>query len=184
MTDTSSPDAAAMADAAAPADTAARADTAAMRGADSTPDTSATRAADTTANSGVRESNTTPQTAAVRATAALPDATTSSRGTAPFVPGVVSADAVAAAAGAPAPARVAGSGATWPPATLAHPAAPERRAHSPCIGTCRMDDDNRYCAGCLRSIDEIAAWSTATEETRWSILHSVQQRRAARDDAA
>jgi predicted Fe-S protein YdhL (DUF1289 family) len=54
----------------------------------------------------------------------------------------------------------------------------ERRAHSPCIGICRMDDDNRYCSGCLRTIDEIAAWSTATEEVRWTVLHAVQERRA------
>lgn len=66
----------------------------------------------------------------------------------------------------------------WPPVSLAPRAGVERRAHSPCIGICRMDDDNRYCAGCLRTIDEIAAWSTATEETRWTILHAVQERRA------
>jgi predicted Fe-S protein YdhL (DUF1289 family) len=58
----------------------------------------------------------------------------------------------------------------------------ERRAHSPCIGTCRMDDNNRYCSGCLRTIDEIAAWSTATEETRWSILRAVEERRAADEE--
>ena len=69
----------------------------------------------------------------------------------------------------------------WPPASLAPPRV-ERRAHSPCIGICRMDDDNRYCAGCLRTIDEIAAWSTATEETRWQVLRAVEERRAAARD--
>jgi predicted Fe-S protein YdhL (DUF1289 family) len=44
-----------------------------------------------------------------------------------------------------------------------------------------MDAANVYCAGCLRTIDEIAAWSTATEEMRWSILQAVEERRAARD---
>lgn len=57
----------------------------------------------------------------------------------------------------------------------------ERRAHSPCVGYCRMDAANVYCAGCLRTIDEIAAWSTAVEETRWAILRAVEERRAARD---
>ena len=57
----------------------------------------------------------------------------------------------------------------------------ERRAHSPCVGYCRMDAANLYCDGCLRTIDEIAAWSTATEETRWTILHAVEERRTARD---
>lgn len=70
------------------------------------------------------------------------------------------------------------------PANPAPPPAVERRAHSPCIGICRMDGDNRYCAGCLRTIDEIAAWSTATEEMRWSILHLVEERRAASDPGA
>ena len=72
----------------------------------------------------------------------------------------------------------------WPPASLASRQSVERRAHSPCIGICRMDDDNRYCSGCLRTIDEIAAWSTATEETRWTILHAVQERRAQFADRA
>jgi len=70
------------------------------------------------------------------------------------------------------------------PANPVPPPTVERRAHSPCIGICRMDGDNRYCAGCLRTIDEIAAWSTATEETRWSILRLVEERRAASDPGA
>ena len=65
-----------------------------------------------------------------------------------------------------------------PPGTAPRPGF-ERRAHSPCMGICRMDGDNRYCAGCLRTIDEIAAWSTANEPMRWEILRAVEQRRAA-----
>lgn len=53
------------------------------------------------------------------------------------------------------------------------------RAPSPCIGICRMDDAGVYCSGCLRTLDEVAAWSTATEETRHEILSSVAARRAA-----
>lgn len=30
---------------------------------------------------------------------------------------------------------------------------------SPCISVCRMDAEGRYCEGCLRTIDEIRAWS-------------------------
>lgn len=44
-----------------------------------------------------------------------------------------------------------------------------------------MDAANVYCDGCLRTIDEIAAWSTAVEETRWAILRAVEERRGARD---
>jgi predicted Fe-S protein YdhL (DUF1289 family) len=30
---------------------------------------------------------------------------------------------------------------------------------SPCVAICRMDDATGLCEGCLRSLDEIAAWS-------------------------
>jgi predicted Fe-S protein YdhL (DUF1289 family) len=58
------------------------------------------------------------------------------------------------------------------------------RAHSPCIGICRMDAAGHYCKGCLRSLDEIAAWSTATEESRHAVLRLVAQRRAAAKTAS
>lgn len=58
----------------------------------------------------------------------------------------------------------------------------ERRAHSPCIGVCRMDAAGELCTGCLRTLDEIAEWSTATEQRRWTILHAVDARRAAQGE--
>jgi predicted Fe-S protein YdhL (DUF1289 family) len=58
-----------------------------------------------------------------------------------------------------------------------NPAATPRRAPSPCIGICRMDAAGDYCTGCLRTLDEIAAWSTATEEARFAVLRLVAQRR-------
>lgn len=69
------------------------------------------------------------------------------------------------------------------PAPARGPLPIERRAYSPCVGYCRMDAAGVYCDGCLRTIDEIAAWSTATEETRWTILRAGDDRRAARDKA-
>lgn len=58
--------------------------------------------------------------------------------------------------------------------------APEpRRAHSPCMGICRMDAAGHLCTGCLRTLDEIAAWSTSTEEARFAVLRLVAERRAA-----
>jgi predicted Fe-S protein YdhL (DUF1289 family) len=42
-----------------------------------------------------------------------------------------------------------------------------------------MDATGTYCNGCLRTLDEIATWSTATEEQRYAILHDVAQRRVA-----
>jgi len=59
------------------------------------------------------------------------------------------------------------------------PQAAARRAHSPCMGVCRMDVDGKLCVGCLRTLDEVASWSTATEETRFAILKNVAERRAA-----
>ena len=79
--------------------------------------------------------------------------------------------ATSAAGTAPAPAAVPGGS----------PQAAPRRAHSPCMGVCRMDVDGKLCIGCLRTLDEVASWSTATEETRFAILKNVAERRAAID---
>ena len=35
-----------------------------------------------------------------------------------------------------------------------------RASPSPCIDVCRMDARSGWCEGCLRTLDEIAAWST------------------------
>lgn len=48
---------------------------------------------------------------------------------------------------------------------------------SPCINVCKMDADTGLCAGCFRTLDEIAAWSSAGDETRLDILDKVAQRR-------
>ncbi len=42
-----------------------------------------------------------------------------------------------------------------------------------------MDAAGHFCTGCLRTLDEIAAWSTATEETRHAVLRVVAERRVA-----
>ena len=49
---------------------------------------------------------------------------------------------------------------------------------SPCAGTCRLDGCGRLCEGCLRTIDEIAAWSQASEAQKLAILARVARRRA------
>jgi uncharacterized protein len=44
---------------------------------------------------------------------------------------------------------------------------------SPCVNICRMDDATGWCEGCLRTIDEISAWSTYDDTTRraiWDLL--------------
>jgi len=49
---------------------------------------------------------------------------------------------------------------------------------SPCIGVCAMDAASGFCLGCLRTIDEIAAWSRASEATRRAINAALPPRRA------
>lgn len=46
---------------------------------------------------------------------------------------------------------------------------------SPCIGICRMRDDD-VCEGCLRTLDEIAEWSVASDERRSAILRRIAAR--------
>ncbi|MFL9840619.1 DUF1289 domain-containing protein [Sphingomonas sp. ST-64] len=40
---------------------------------------------------------------------------------------------------------------------------------SPCINVCRIGADD-VCEGCRRTLDEIAEWSTASDERRRAIL--------------
>ena len=49
-------------------------------------------------------------------------------------------------------------------------------APSPCVNVCRMNADRAWCEGCLRSIDEIRQWSTASEETKRSIWKTLLER--------
>ena len=50
---------------------------------------------------------------------------------------------------------------------------------SPCINVCRMDAESGLCVGCLRSLDEIAAWSGYDDAAKVRILDAVARRRAA-----
>jgi predicted Fe-S protein YdhL (DUF1289 family) len=46
---------------------------------------------------------------------------------------------------------------------------------SPCIDVCRLDAQG-LCVGCLRTLDEIAEWSRASEARRREILRALAQR--------
>ncbi len=48
---------------------------------------------------------------------------------------------------------------------------------SPCIGVCRMDEASGLCAGCLRTLDEIARWSALGEADQRAIWRELAQRR-------
>jgi predicted Fe-S protein YdhL (DUF1289 family) len=41
---------------------------------------------------------------------------------------------------------------------------------SPCIKVCVIHPDARLCTGCLRSIDEITAWSRMSPEARRAVM--------------
>lgn len=54
---------------------------------------------------------------------------------------------------------------------------------SPCIGVCRMDPASGWCEGCLRTIDEIAAWASMSEPDKrrvWKLLGPRRTQRAER----
>ena len=55
----------------------------------------------------------------------------------------------------------------------------ERSPASPCLGICLMDPRTRTCRGCLRTIEEIAGWYTASNAEKRAILERLEQRRAA-----
>ncbi|WP_373475905.1 DUF1289 domain-containing protein [Sphingorhabdus sp.] len=49
---------------------------------------------------------------------------------------------------------------------------------SPCIDICNVDVTGQYCIGCGRSLDEIAAWPTASCEEKLQILAKLPDRKA------
>lgn len=48
---------------------------------------------------------------------------------------------------------------------------------SPCVNVCQMDAPTGWCAGCLRTIDEIAGWSRLPEATKVAVLAELPARR-------
>lgn len=50
---------------------------------------------------------------------------------------------------------------------------------SPCVSICRMDAASGWCEGCLRTIDEIAAWSALDDQRKRAVWKLLPQRREA-----
>lgn len=48
---------------------------------------------------------------------------------------------------------------------------------SPCLGICIVDPATRQCRGCLRTVDEIAAWYEATPAEKRALLETLAARR-------
>jgi uncharacterized protein len=49
---------------------------------------------------------------------------------------------------------------------------------SPCIDVCRMNPGTGLCEGCLRTLDEIAAWSTLSAGEKRAVLEQLPSRKA------
>ena len=48
-----------------------------------------------------------------------------------------------------------------------------QRVPSPCISICRMNDATGLCEGCLRTLDEIAAWSVLDDDARRAVWDAI-----------
>jgi predicted Fe-S protein YdhL (DUF1289 family) len=48
---------------------------------------------------------------------------------------------------------------------------------SPCNSVCTVDQVSGYCAGCYRTLDEIAGWSDLSVEARRTLLAELDERR-------
>jgi len=48
---------------------------------------------------------------------------------------------------------------------------------SPCTDVCRIDPASGWCEGCLRTIDEIAAWSTLDDDAKRRVWDELDKRR-------
>lgn len=47
---------------------------------------------------------------------------------------------------------------------------------SPCVRICTLDDE-RFCVGCGRSMDEIVAWARMSAKEQWALLAELDLRR-------
>ena len=47
---------------------------------------------------------------------------------------------------------------------------------SPCISLCQMNSGNGLCHGCLRTIEEICAWSSLNDSGKRAVWRKIEQR--------
>jgi uncharacterized protein len=55
-------------------------------------------------------------------------------------------------------------------------ATPGAQVPSPCVSICRMNMDSELCEGCLRTLDEIAAWGRMDDATKREVWQLIAQR--------
>lgn len=56
---------------------------------------------------------------------------------------------------------------------------PGNAVPSPCISICAIDQVTGLCAGCLRTLDEIAVWSVLDDNEKRAVWAELDERRAA-----
>ncbi|WP_374362812.1 DUF1289 domain-containing protein [Pseudoduganella danionis] len=72
-----------------------------------------------------------------------------------------------------------------PPASSAAVSGLVAPVPSPCVSLCKMDQDRQYCLGCMRTIEEIIAWSKADDDYKRAVWAKLPERRASQPaDAA
>lgn len=49
---------------------------------------------------------------------------------------------------------------------------------SPCTSVCTLDPTTGLCSGCLRTLDEIARWSSFSDDEKRAVLEKLMLRRA------
>ena len=54
---------------------------------------------------------------------------------------------------------------------------PRDKIESPCIRVCVIHPVEGLCTGCLRTLDEIVAWSQMTPEARRTVMAGLEARR-------
>jgi len=52
------------------------------------------------------------------------------------------------------------------------------RVASPCISVCKIDDASGLCIGCLRTLDEIAAWSVLDASEKRAVIAALSARKS------
>lgn len=56
---------------------------------------------------------------------------------------------------------------------------PDGHVPSPCTSVCTIDQVSGFCAGCFRTLDEIAAWSVLDDEEKRAVWSALPERGAA-----
>jgi len=55
---------------------------------------------------------------------------------------------------------------------------------SPCVNWCEMHPQTGYCLGCFRTLDEIARWSSLSDDEQRAINQQLPLRKSPNSDSA